>query len=263
MVVRALANLSRRFLRTDLDDVSWLPPQETHTPRQSELDAVERANRRRMGRASGASVEVPEAMCVWLGRRPGRQRSSAIVGLLVMLIGGGALVAGVLFWQNVSGFAGGVCGLFGVIFVLAGLYRVLSAFNPILNLRTDRDTFAPGDVFTVWWTFSRPPARARSLVVKLVGEERATYQQGSSTSTATDAFHEEELLQIDAPVPLTGSFEVRLPADATHSFRARRNVVAWVLRAHAPIGNWPDIHRGVDLRVWSGPEPQPGREVVA
>ena len=265
MVLGTLKRMTQRVRRPAMDNGNWLPEPATHAPRQSDIDAVERASRRRMGEANADAAEpVPDSMHLWLGKRQARP-VRRLIGVVALAVIGGAFLTGAYFiWRDVDGVPAGFCAGFGVIFTGCALYQLMATANPRLELRTDRHTAAPGEAFDLWWTFSKPPKRAARLTIRLVGEERATYRAGSSTSIARDTFHDRMLLELEhPPVPLSGRVTVQIPAHAAHSLSAPNNIIVWEIRATAFIRIWPDVRRNVDLRVWTGPLPTPGVEVFA
>jgi cytochrome c oxidase subunit IV len=96
---------------------------------------------------------------------------------------------------------------------------------------------------------------ARWFHVQLVCEERAMYQQGTDTRTATAVVHRETVLserKIDiAPdAPLEAHFSFTLPTVAMHSFAAAHNSVSWALVVRGRISRWPEFERRFPLYVY-------------
>ena len=278
-----------------LDDAEWLPAAVSHAPPMWEASGFDLAVQARMRRERTRAARAGEVPELALGPEPMSLPARRLWSLLFLVVGL------VFLASSASGLLGLVHFDLGVLLVVAvviGLvvtpiagHRFLASFNPTLQLLADRDSFAPGDAVEVAWAFSRPPRRARGLEVVLRGEERATYRQGTSDTTATETFFEETVHEEAAGagagagggdgdgdgdgagagsanangggVAARGRFTLRIPADAMHSFESANNAVAWTLRARAPVPRWPDITRTVPLRVWSGPAPTPAREEVA
>ena len=250
-----------------LDDAEWLPAAESHEPAGPDASGFDLAVQARMRRERAAAERAGEAPKLALGAAPMGVAARRLWSLAFLAVGGLFLSSSVLGLLGVIGFELGVLLLVALVVGLVvtpfAAHRFLASFNPTLSLLADRDSFAPGDAVEVGWVFSRPVRRATGLTVTLQGEERATYRQGTSDTTASETFFEETVHEADAGstgVPARGTLTVRIPRDAMHSFEADNNVIAWSLRAVAPLPWWPDITRTVPLRVWSGPEPTPAAE---
>jgi hypothetical protein len=97
--------------------------------------------------------------------------------------------------------------------------------------------------------------QVRWFQVQLVCEERATYQQGTDTRTATAVVHRETVLsERKFAIPPGGAFEthftVAIPATAMHSFTASHNAVSWMLIVRGRMARWPEFERRFPLYVY-------------
>ncbi len=75
-------------------------------------------------------------------------------------------------------------------------------------------------------------------------EERATYQQGTDTRTATAVVHRETVFsERKFEIPPGGAFEthftVAVPTGVMHSFSAAHNAVSWMLVVRGRMARWP------------------------
>lgn len=89
--------------------------------------------------------------------------------------------------------------------------------------------------------------------VQLIFQERATYQQGSSTRTVA---HEQVIGEVSAPSRSFQSGEMiadtlqwQIPRDAMHSLRAPRNVLRWLVRIKFVIPKSPDYVDEYEINV--------------
>jgi hypothetical protein len=96
--------------------------------------------------------------------------------------------------------------------------------------------------------------QVNSLRVLLVCEEAATYRQGTSNRTETKRVFEQELFRNEAfeihkGLPYELRCDVRVPADAMHSFEASHNNVHWKLLVQGDVAGWPDYERDYPIIV--------------
>ena len=100
--------------------------------------------------------------------------------------------------------------------------------------------------------------RVRWFQVQLVCEERATYQQGTDTRTASALVYRQTVLsERKFEIPPGGAFEthftVDVPATAMHSFAAAHNAVTWSLMVRGRMARWPEFERRFPLYVYPLP----------
>lgn len=90
--------------------------------------------------------------------------------------------------------------------------------------------------------------RVRSLALLLVCEEEATYRQGTDIRTERCRVHRDVVFRaedftIEPGKAFEREFELRVPADAMHSFQARHNAVHWMLEVQGDVESWPTFQR--------------------
>ncbi len=100
--------------------------------------------------------------------------------------------------------------------------------------------------------------QVRWFQVQLVCEERATYQQGTDTRTASATVYRETVLnERKFEIPPGGAFEkhfnIAIPATAMHSFSAPHNAVSWMLVVRGRMARWPEFERRFPLYVYPLP----------
>ena len=139
--------------------------------------------------------------------------------------------------------------IFLIPFVLIGLallgataHAFLSLFSPRATLTLRRGTIHPGDTVEFAWEFTGRTQSMTSLVITLVGKERATHQVGTNTRTDEHRFHETTLIERTTGEDLTfGTGELTIPATSLPTFRSRNNQVVWFLEVAGEIPRWPDV----------------------
>lgn len=98
-----------------------------------------------------------------------------------------------------------------------------------------------------------------TLQIKLVCEERATFQQGTNTRTDYRRVHEQTILSAqDLMIRPESLYEVdsplEVPAQAMHSFKGRHNEVSWRLAVRGEILGRPGFEREFPLVVRPAPD---------
>lgn len=178
----------------------------------------------------------------------------------VLLLGGGIVVY--MQWTKSLwglGLAMGVLGLIGAVLTLMTLagQRRLSK----VQLEANTAEPIPGQALECWLRV-RGETALNSVTVKLVCEERATYQQGTDTRVAKETVFEEILaeqsqIQVNPLEPFEMRGRAELPLSAMHTFKSKRNEIAWFLQVDCDIPRWPDSSFKYPLIVaarWTGPE---------
>lgn len=93
----------------------------------------------------------------------------------------------------------------------------------------------------------------KSMAFSLILQESATYDQGSSTVTAThDHVIQQEVFMDVALTPDTGidqNLTFIIPDDAMHTFEVTRNSLHWYVRVNLDIPNFPDYHKNYKVKV--------------
>lgn len=149
---------------------------------------------------------------------------------------------------------GALCpGIFLVIGFLIDLFALsmlLKCFNPKPILALSQRNIYPGTEFEVSWMFKGSVHSIRKLTLTLIGKEKATYRQGTSTRTEESAFYQRVILQTEEPSVIANGFElVQLPADTMHSFKSDNNEVLWIIQTDGEVAWWPDIDDTFPIRV--------------
>jgi hypothetical protein len=93
-----------------------------------------------------------------------------------------------------------------------------------------------------------------SVTVRLVCEERATFQQGTDTRTEKrkvleERLAEQSLTQLIPLEPLELRGRLRIPVSAMHSFKSAHNEIAWFIQVNCDIPRWPDSETRYPLVV--------------
>lgn len=150
-------------------------------------------------------------------------------------------IVSVFVWQAVAAFRRGnpewLMTVFLIPFVLIGLVLVfavvvaagawvISLLVGTVTVEVDDHPFVPGGRYP-GRVAQRGPFRLTKVGVELECEEAATYQSGTTESTAKKvvAKHPAELPEPLPAAPL--DFTLAVPADAMHSFEARKNRIEW------------------------------------
>jgi hypothetical protein len=122
------------------------------------------------------------------------------------------------------------------------------------DITLSSDTVRVGESFTVHYsqTFKRK-SDVKGIRISLILRERATYQSGKNSATAT---HEEVAAEYDfapkvyeAGELLSFSRGMEIPRNGMHTFRGQRNQITWVLRVKVDVAGWPDYGEDFDLAV--------------
>src|SRR5690606_9966503 len=96
--------------------------------------------------------------------------------------------------------------------------------------------------------------KLKSLVLRLVMEEAANYQQGTNSQTAIQRVYEKEIrrwrgLEVAYGLPFESDFTVEIPTTAMHSFRAPHNEIRWLLEVTGVTQRQQEIVRRFPLAV--------------
>lgn len=96
--------------------------------------------------------------------------------------------------------------------------------------------------------------KLQSLVLRLVMEETASYQQGTNAQTAVQRVYEKEIrrwrgLDVAYGLPFEADFSVEMPLTAMHSFRAPHNEVRWLLEVAGTTQRQQELLRRFPLAV--------------
>jgi hypothetical protein len=140
--------------------------------------------------------------------------------------------------------------LIGIALILAIVHALLGLANPKLELTLSESSPALGDSVQLEWSSTKPLNKVRNLKISLQGEEAATYQRGTNSTTDTSTFHHDILLDLDQPATQQrGILELTLPIDTMHSFDSSNNKITWKLCVDGEIPRFPDIKNTYPITV--------------
>ncbi len=93
------------------------------------------------------------------------------------------------------------------------------------------------------------------LTLRLVCEEEATYQEGTNIRTETRPVCSQKVFRkadfrIKPGIPFESEFELRIPAEAMHSFKSPNNSVNWKLVVRGEAAGWPVFERSFPVIVF-------------
>jgi hypothetical protein len=93
-----------------------------------------------------------------------------------------------------------------------------------------------------------------TLVLRLVMEEVANYQQGTNSQTAVERVYEKEIrrwrgLEVARGLPFEADFVVAIPPSAMHSFRSPHNEIRWLLEVQGKTTRQQEIVKRFPLCV--------------
>lgn len=186
--------------------------------------------------------------------------------LMTLLIGGGLA----LFWNGIVSVFVGIAiyswldgepqwclSIFLIPFVVIGLallgfvlYTFLTLFNPVPQITLRKSSLRLGETLSVEWQFRGGTSRISKLTISLVGEEVASYRQGTSTATDRNKFFHQALVETSLPADIAaGSAELVIPLNSMHSWKAPNNQVEWHVEVHGDIPFFPDIKDTFPLTI--------------
>ncbi|HYH63934.1 MAG TPA: hypothetical protein VD866_04480 [Urbifossiella sp.] len=164
----------------------------------------------------------------------------ACVGVLAVALFWNGIVS-VFVWQAVAAWLRGnpewFLMVFLIPFVLIGLVLVfvgivaagawlIAMLTGVVTVEVDAHPFEPGGTYR-GRVAQTGLCRLRKVGVALVCTESATYQSGTTESTA-NCEAANELAELPEPLPAAPTdFTLTVPAGAMHSFAAKKNKVSW------------------------------------
>lgn len=194
-----------------------------------------------------------------LGSSRGKRWLGFIGALLLAAFWNG--IISFLIWEVWEGWSKGepnwFLSLFAIPFLLVGLgllvnvpYRLLAVFSPVFRLKIEDGRLTPGSRLGFSWRRNGGSGSPRRLSLWLVGVEEATYQRGTSTTTAKELFHEQSLFETDSSLMMQrGECEIRIPKTGVPSFGKKNNKIRWYLRLLAEVPMRPDLREDYEIRV--------------
>lgn len=178
---------------------------------------------------------------------------------LVALFWNGIL--SIFLYQVVASFVRGnpewFLTLFMVPFVIVGAalvggigYQFLALFNPRIYVTLQSPRLRLGDRVGVDWEVTGSAARIRTLTLRCVGREEATYTRGTNTSTDKSVFARIPIAESGLAEEIArGRAMLEIPRDLVPTFGAAHNKIAWFLHVHGDIPRWPDLDEEFELTV--------------
>ncbi len=148
--------------------------------------------------------------------------------------------------------------LFLIPFVLVGIgligavgYNGLAMLNARPELTLNPGAISLGCRAELTWRFNRTFTRLQRLKIRLCGEERATYRRGTDTTTDTETFFDDVLVDAQGMMMeiTAGSTTIEIPTDRMHSFESDNNEIAWTIKLEGDIAFWPDINAEFPITV--------------
>jgi hypothetical protein len=96
--------------------------------------------------------------------------------------------------------------------------------------------------------------KLKSLNVSLICEEEAVFRQGTNARTENRDVYRQTLQALAGATirpgePLESEFDLPIPAEAMHSFRASHNRIQWKLTVSGEIVGWKGFHRSFPVVV--------------
>lgn len=136
--------------------------------------------------------------------------------------------------------------------LLARAIMVNTGIGPTL-VEISAHPLVPGGAYEVYLS-QAGRLTVKSLDLKLVCEETATYRQGTNTRRATRRVYEDllvsrESFSIGQGLPFEARAQLAIPSEAMHSFKANHNRIDWKLVIRGTVTRWPDFERTFPLVV--------------
>ena len=191
--------------------------------------------------------------------KPGQSRLTAflVISLFAMFWNG---MIGSAIYGGIEDFGRGgdwFFLLFMIPFALVGLgligiamYLLGSLFNPAVEIALSKGAVSRGELVDIAWQLSGRTSSIQSLKVTVEGEESATYQSGTDTTTDRNVFCTIPVADANAPKEIEfGSASVPIPANTMHTFSAERNNIKWRIVVHGKIPYWPNLKETFEFRV--------------
>ena len=189
----------------------------------------------------------------------------ACVGVLAMAVFWNGIVS-VFVWQAVAAALRGkpewFLMVFLIPFVLIGLVLVvvgvaaagvwgIAMLTGKVTVEVDAHPFVPGGTYRGHLA-QTGLCRLRKVGVALVCTESATYQAGTTESTDRKEVAK-ELAELPEPLPAAPTdFTLMVPADAMHSFEAKKNEVTWKVTVWGRVLGVLPYERGFEVVVRPG-----------
>lgn len=137
-------------------------------------------------------------------------------------------------------------GLGLTLWFLRNLLRVL---GPRPRLTLDEPTLRPGGSVQLHYRVGGP-ALGLFGKISLVGQEEATYTEGTRSVTDTREFYRAELVPLRR-TSRSGRATLSLPPYSMHSLHTDHNRIVWLIEVQAILGPswWPDLDETYEIGV--------------
>jgi len=143
--------------------------------------------------------------------------------------------------------------LVGLGALLYSVYSFFAMFSPAPSIKLKPTAISLHGQATVSWSLNGRTGNIRHFSIYLIGEEVATYVQGTDTKTARETFYEQALIDTkDRRKIARGSAEIDLSALSTPimpSWKGAHNRIAWSLHVIGDVGFWPDINDNYEIEI--------------
>lgn len=184
-----------------------------------------------------------------------------VAALVLSLFGlGFTLIPASILWATANkGLVGGsICTFFflliGLVVDAIAVYLILKSFNPKPVMVLSEPAVYPGSEFEVGWMFRGKTSSIQHLKLELIGIEKVSYRQGTSTRTEESIFHRSTLMETSEPEEIAKGFCMAvIPSDSMHSFKSKNNEILWQFTLHGTIARWPDVDDSFPLQVLTPP----------
>ncbi len=193
--------------------------------------------------------------------KPEVGRLAQTIGVLFVALFWNGIVS-IFLYQVFKSFGEGnpqwFLAVFLIPFVLVGIgalfvvfYSFLALFNPRVEITLTPGTPRMGEPFFLEWRIEGNTRRLKHLSILLEAEEVATYRRGTDSVTVRNIFEQVELASqdISTVTDFSGSTDLAIPMESTHSFKSANNQILWTIKVHGRIRRWPDINAIFPVQV--------------
>jgi uncharacterized membrane protein (DUF485 family) len=140
--------------------------------------------------------------------------------------------------------------LIGIGLILGAVYFIMANFNQRPSIGLKPGTIPHGETARIDWSFDKPVANYYEFIIKLIGEERATYTRGTDRVTDTHKFYDEVLTSTsDFSIMQQGKLEFSIPRNLMYSWKSTNNEVQWRIEVCGKVKHWPDMNMSFPITV--------------
>ncbi|MEM9409830.1 MAG: DUF3592 domain-containing protein [Planctomycetota bacterium] len=179
--------------------------------------------------------------------------ASVVVGFTVIWTGGVGFVVRDFLFRNFDWFEFLFMvpfGLGAIVLIGISIYLLLSLFNPKVEIAISNGAVPLGQAVNIAWEIKGRSLIIDNLAISVIGEEKATYVEGTDKKTDLETFHTIKILGTSEPALMQfGTKTISIPPDSMHSFKAEHNEISWSVEVHGEIPWWPDINSKMPFRV--------------